>query len=652
MQIMKYRADIDGLRAVAVSSVVLYHSFPSVLPGGFSGVDIFFVISGFLISSTIFAAIDNREFSLLDFYIRRVRRIFPALFVVLLFAMAVGWALLSPSDYERLGRHVGAGAIFISNYALWSESGYFDASGQLKPLLHLWSLAIEEQFYLLFPLLVIVLSKLKFNRLSVVGTIALLSFSLNIIHYQDEPARAFYSPQTRIWEILIGSILAHATLTKPLYMNDGVRSGLSIVGVALIAFAMVSLSSSAPFPGWWALAPTLGTALVISAGPNAQLNRQVLSNPVLVWIGKISFPLYLWHWPLLAYARIYFSDEPPAIWRASAVVISVILAWLTLLYIEAPLRFGRFKTWKASGLAVSILLLGGIGLASPPIKVKIEVSNEKALFDAHFENAPPTLNYVVKSGVYAQYRNDCNFYDMEQYRAGRPTNIPVSSISPSCTDPGNKEKSLFLWGDSHVQQLYFGLTKTMPNEWNTLIVASSGCSPDTRSVHDSNSDYCARSNWFAMKSIHTLKPAVVVVAQQKDHDVAAMQRMSSDLQNAGAQAVIFTGPVPAWSAPLYKLMLDKWWDATPQRTYDGVKSEALEADNILKNQFPQMTSSRYVSLISALCNANGCLTYLGDDRMRGITAWDTSHLTLASSQYIAEQVLTPAILDTFTSSKK
>jgi len=279
-----YRADIDGLRAIAVLSVVIYHAFPSALRGGFIGVDIFFVISGFLISGIIFDSLERNRFGFLEFYARRVRRIFPALILVLITCLAFGWSLLLANEYQALGKHVAGGATFVSNFTLWSESGYFDAAAPSKPLLHLWSLGIEEQFYLCWPLLLWLAYRNHKNFLALTLLIALASYAINIRTVYSNPVAAFYSPLSRFWELMIGGILAYLVLHKPQYVSK--HSGVqSLTGLLLIATALFVLRDNSKFPGWWALLPTVGTFLVLSALPTAWFNRHVLSNRVLVWVG-------------------------------------------------------------------------------------------------------------------------------------------------------------------------------------------------------------------------------------------------------------------------------------------------------------------------------------------------------------------------------
>lgn len=380
----KYRPDIDGLRAVAVLSVVAFHAFPAWMKGGFIGVDVFFVISGFLISTIIFENLDRGTFSFAEFYARRVKRIFPALLLVLIASYAFGWFALLADEYKQLGKHIAAGAGFVSNLVLWGEAGYFDNSAETKPLLHLWSLGIEEQFYIVWPFVLWLAWKKKFNLLTLTFLVAFVSFYLNLKGIKKDAVATFYSPQTRFWELLSGSILAwFALYKKGAFANyklkiDGWLAKLiyretvevdgktlsnvtSFLGSLLLAYGFWRITKDVSFPGKWAVIPVLGAVLIILAGPKAWINRKVLSNKIAVWFGLISFPLYLWHWPILSFARIVESEVPSRNIRIAAVVLSIVLAWLTYKLVERPLRFGTHGKVKVVTLVLLMTIVGSLG---------------------------------------------------------------------------------------------------------------------------------------------------------------------------------------------------------------------------------------------------------------------------------------------------
>ena len=374
-----HRSDIDGLRAIAVTSVLFYHANSAWLPGGFVGVDVFFVISGYLISGIIFGGIARGTFSFADFYARRVKRIFPALLLVLLSVMVFGWFSLFTDEYQRLGKHVAAGAAFLSNIVLWKEAGYFDPAADLKPLLHLWSLGVEEQFYLIWPLLFVLLAKARRSALAAVGVITLASFALNLYWVDDHEVRTFYLPVTRFWELSIGSLLAYcqglglartgtaigrvsAFLSGA--ASPAMRNALAACGLGLLAAALVLLSKDDLFPGWFAALPTVGTFLLIAAGNRSWINSRLLGNPAMVWIGLISYPLYLWHWPLLSFLRILSPSRPSSGVTLLALAAAVGLAWLTYRFVERPIRTNRLRLRPSLALTFGVACVGVMGLSA------------------------------------------------------------------------------------------------------------------------------------------------------------------------------------------------------------------------------------------------------------------------------------------------
>lgn len=346
-----YRSDIDGLRAIAILSVVLYHAHEALLPGGFTGVDVFFVISGYLITKLIAADIAKGRFSIARFYVRRTKRIFPALFVVLLATLVAGAFLLPPSELRALGRSVAATAAFVSNIAFWQDTGYFDVAAETKPLLHTWSLAVEEQFYLLWPLALFLLTKMRVNLRGAVGVAIVLSFVVSCYAAVARPAEAFFLLPPRAWELLAGAALALGLLPTP--SSARARDAAALAGLVLVAAGVLFLDRASYFPGWNALLPCVGTALLIAASEQGDnvVARQLLSRRPMVLVGLISYSLYLWHWPLLAFARVTERgtlDVGPALLVVAAAVVLSALTWR---FVEQPLRA------KASTAPVAPVLL-------------------------------------------------------------------------------------------------------------------------------------------------------------------------------------------------------------------------------------------------------------------------------------------------------
>jgi len=352
-----YQPHIDGLRAVAVLLVIAYHAFPRRFPGGFAGVDVFFVISGFLISGLIQQKVESGTFNYREFYGRRIRRIFPALFVVLVGSLGLGLAILYTGDFQELCKHVTAAALFLSNILLYNEAGYFDAASDTKPLLHLWSLGIEEQFYIIWPFIAFISVKFRMNIGMVISLLFLMSFSYDIFLIRSDQAAAFYMPYARIFEILLGSGLSYANSRKINYnsFSSFTVNTISISGFFLILVSQIFLNLNSPFPGFWALVPTIGAAAIIFCGSKAWINRNIFSNPVMVFTGLISYPIYLWHWPLLVFLRLA-SPQPAFMSKILALLLSVVLAWATWRAVERPLRYGK------SGHIVPLLVVSMAGL--------------------------------------------------------------------------------------------------------------------------------------------------------------------------------------------------------------------------------------------------------------------------------------------------
>lgn len=373
----KYRADIDGLRAIAVLGVIIYHAFPQSLKGGFVGVDVFFVISGYLITGIIYKEF-GKNFNLYGFYKRRARRVFPALLTVLITTLILGYFTLLDTEYMHLGKHVKSNSYFFINFALVKEAGYFDTLVMSKPLNHLWSLAVEEQFYIFWPL-ILYFSWKKGGVVTITTLLIAVSFCMNIYFTFNNPTEAFFLPFGRAWELLSGALLALLSrnntysklkagidnfLGKLIYSDyknnvHTLNNLASVTGFICIICNLYFIRQS-HFPGFYALLPIIGTFLLISAGPEGCLNKRILSNKFLVYIGLISYPLYLWHWPILSFVYILETQFLTDNIKYVAVALSFILAHLTYIMIEKPLRSSKNLT-AIFMLCISMAIVGIFG---------------------------------------------------------------------------------------------------------------------------------------------------------------------------------------------------------------------------------------------------------------------------------------------------
>ncbi|MDC0461705.1 acyltransferase, partial [Alphaproteobacteria bacterium] len=358
---MKYRAEIDGLRALAVVPVILFHAGFEIFSGGFVGVDVFFVISGYLITTILIEDIENKRFSIVNFYERRARRILPALFFVMLVCIPFAWMWMLPSQMKDFSQSLVAVSLFASNILFWRESGYFDAAAEEKPLLHTWSLAVEEQYYVLFPIFLILAWRFGKNRVFwMVVVMAAISLLLSEWGWRNKATANFYLAPTRAWELFAGSIAAF------IVQKQGVQksNALALVGLAAIIFSIFFYDETTPFPSVYALVPVLGVVLLVLYADKETFAAKILSTKGFVGVGLISYSAYLWHQPLFAFARIRLLDNPPTMLMAGLSVMSVFLAYLSWKFVETPFRkksnFGKKSVFILSMSGIFCALILGI----------------------------------------------------------------------------------------------------------------------------------------------------------------------------------------------------------------------------------------------------------------------------------------------------
>ncbi len=430
----RYRPNIDGLRGIAVLSVITFHTFPLTVRGGFVGVDVFFVISGFLISYQIFDALDRDRFSYLSFYARRARRILPSLILVLFSCFLFGWITLLPHEFRALGKHIAGGAAFISNLILSQETGYFNISSEHNPLLHLWSLGIEEQFYIVWPIFLVLLTRLRQRTFEMLLATVGISFAINLFFVFKNPIIAFYSPITRFWELSLGSVMASLELYHPHFLRHNFLKQRAWLGVLLIVLAVTCLDGDFTYPGVWALLPTLGTAIILLSQEDDWVNHFLLSNRVLIGIGLISYPLYLWHWPLLAFARVIGGSTSPGL-RIKIITLAFLLATLTYLLLETRVRrlSATGNQWKfCSGLTLAVFFLGVLTYSFNGFAWRFGPKTRE--YSRQTEDW--TGNLIASGQCRKEYGSDQEFCNVNDIR---------------------KPPTTVLIGDSHANQLYYGL---------------------------------------------------------------------------------------------------------------------------------------------------------------------------------------------------
>jgi peptidoglycan/LPS O-acetylase OafA/YrhL len=604
-----YRPDIDGLRAISILAVIWYHAFPELVPGGFVGVDIFFVISGFLITRIISTELANDSFSILSFYRRRIRRIFPALIVVLAATFAFGWVVLLPRDFATLGADMAAGAGFVANLMQLKQQDYFAADAATNPLLHLWSLGIEEQFYILWPLLLIWLARSRFRAPLIVG-LAAASMVANLLLVGEHQAIAFYSPLTRAWELLAGALLVHTTAHGSVLLRRVPDDLKAAAGLVLIALAIAFLDSTSKYPGWGALMPVGGAVLLLDA-PRAAINRVLLSYRVMVYIGLISYPLYLWHWPLLSYLGILRNGVPTSLEKDLAVGLGFVLAAGTYHFIEKTIRSRRHAVL---GLIPAMTTIATVGL----------VTVAAGGFNFRFPADVAEIAGLPRSGN-SGFRADCFFLK----------GVDALPRQERCIE-GGTAPLLFVWGDSTAAALYPGLKAAeQRHEFRIAQFTGGGCPPIL-----AGGDYpqCEAMNEDTLETIRTAKPEIVLLHARwgANTNLPALRETIAALKRLGVPRVVILGPVPVWkrSLPFTLVNTYRFLHRVPDRLAITVNN--ADADELMA-RFSSGQPVEYLSSWKQLCNSEGCITRVGP-KATDVVAWDEVHLSDRGAVFLGAAV--------------
>ena len=612
---LRYRAHIDGLRAVAVLGVVLYHFGASGLPGGFVGVDVFFVISGFLISKSIYGDVEAGRFSLFGFYERRIRRIAPAFLVVTALTAAFAALILLPYQMMIFGRSVLWSVFAAGNIFFFQRTDYFGPAAQEMPLLHYWSLGVEEQFYFLFPALILVLQ--RFGRRAIAWSVpALLLASLAASQFMvtRDPAAAYFLLPFRAFEMLIGAALALPSLRFP--QSPAVRRVAVAGGCALILGGMVGLSSASPFPGLLALIPCLGAALVIwggEAGPS--LPTRLLGSRVMVFFGLISYSLYLVHWPIAALGREWLGPVAPLPFLLGGVALSVLLGFLSWRFIEQPVRVNRalftprvlVGATVAGTLALAAFAQTAIATRGLPQRLTPEV---RRLAAYAFYNADP----VFRQGV-------CFTPFFQAELAIKPECLPT-------THP-----SVLVWGSSHIAHFITAILAAGEARGYAVGQITGAACPPVLEAENSRMPYCAAMNAFARDWVRANKPDILVLgglatpSPELDAALAGFAR-------EGIRVVV-VGPVPLYRDAVPKLLARRLiaGDSNTRAGADLLPSARLH-DERLRAHFAGNPDVTYISVFDAACGGTDCpLTVDGVPLQH-----DPSHFTQAGANFFGRPV--------------
>lgn len=609
-----YRRDIDGLRAFAILPVLAFHAKLPGFSGGFVGVDVFFVISGFLITAIIAREIDAGQFSLLRFYERRARRILPALLVMIAAVLVLAAWLYLPADFAAVPRSALMTLGFLANVWFFTQTGYFGGPADAMPLLHCWSLAVEEQFYVAFPAVLWLCAKFApRQRLTIIAVLALASFALAVSKQADTDGFAFYLLPARAWELLAGSMLA--LLAQPQPDSRPLPQSLALVGLALIVWPVFAYGRTTVFPGVTALAPVLGTVMLIRFAPGTVVGR-MLSLPLLVGVGLISYSLYLWHWPLIVFAE--YVSNAPLVGARQAVVIaaSFVLAWASWRYIERPFRnaqrFSRRRIFTLSAV--------GMGVIAATAVAVLPLGGWPARFPAQVTRMAEAVNDISPK------RGACI---LDSAGGDRPDCVLGAATSPTAA----------LWGDSHGVELAFALGEKLERSGGAIVQRTRASCPPVVGYTVASDPGCRQSNANTLQHLlasHNIKRVYLVAfwaspAYRQPGMIRMIDDTISRLQAAGKQVVLI-GPVPRQPFDVPRHLAH----ATARGTLASARGTNLakyrDETSWLTSQYPRWTS-RNVAIIDPLAALG-----TGDHSRLSIGGkpayFDSHHLSLTGARAV------------------
>jgi peptidoglycan/LPS O-acetylase OafA/YrhL len=602
-----------------VTLVLLFHAWPALLPGGFVGVDVFFVISGFVVSRMVQRQLADGSFRVMTFFVRRVNRLAPALLLVLLTTLAFAVALLSPTLLAHVVAWAAAGLALVANLLSALQAGYFDQLAEVKPLLHLWSLAVEEQFYLVVPFAALLARRLPRATGWLAGLAALASFATCVWLTATAPQWAYALPVTRAWELLVGVLVAQ----RPGPLAQGtrwLREGLSLLGLAGVVGAAVFFDKTTPFPGAWALVPVLGSALLLSTGPDTLLGRAASARGPVA-LGLVSYPLYLWHWPVLTLGRLALEPEAHTVATPLLLAGSVVAAWATFRFVERPVR-ARQSRLVAFGLVATATALAALFTT-----LQLCLTPE----DWAFMN--PGAAKVARFERDYDYKTDARLGTCWLLDERGPED-------ESCVEvPADGRPLVMVWGDSHAARFTAGLRALRADRpvFRVGQRTRSSCPP----LFGVGTNVCREANRLVFEELQRVRPEVLVLnARWRSYpNLTVLHESLQRLHAALPQAqLIVVGPAPEWRVTLpWALSLRVGVEAVPER----LRPRDITAQQDFDRRVAEAVTSAgaaYVSALDALCTKQGdCLARLAAEPLM-LTTWDYGHLTTPAAKAVARRV--------------
>ncbi|WP_219773907.1 acyltransferase family protein [Polymorphobacter sp. PAMC 29334] len=614
---VRHRADIDGLRAVAIVPIVLYHAGIETLRGGYTGVDIFFVISGFLITQTLMADLSIGKFSVLTFYQKRVARIFPALLIVLVFVVLLTPAIIIiPSDIAAIDESIVAAAAFMSNMYFWSQVSYFAHAAESQPLLHTWSLGVEEQFYIFYPLLLIVLHRLASKHLILVlAAIGILSFGIGLLIQPRFPSSDFYLLPTRAWELLAGALLALDAFPN---IGRQLRAALAFAGAGLVVASMFFLPHWLPFPAPFALVPVAGSTLLLGYGERTIIGKGLSCAPMR-WIGKISYSLYLWHWPLITFYRQQFGDILSLRETLFLVAMSVIAATASYYIVEQPGQrwLRRLPKKRSVGLGMAcVLAIGTFSFVLANASNHLWPINSEAARIAEFQNYP-------------RMRHDHFDNRMPRCFVGSP-NEQLDTSNCLATKAGMR--NVVLLGDSHADMYGTQLRRLAPDV-NWLQATYFGCPPIVRGSRD------WRCNAMIEQVIGPLAASgkiqgIILASRWRADQIGRLSETVRLLSTKGLHVIVI-GPVDEYEGSFPSLLARAVQAGDPASVRRFLTPDRPQVDALVKAAAIASGAS-YISAYSVICPAGTCLLFAGN---RTPMHFDYGHLTEPGAEMVVRAML-------------
>jgi peptidoglycan/LPS O-acetylase OafA/YrhL len=615
----KYRPDIDGLRAVAVLPVLFYHLGISLMPGGFVGVDVFFVISGYLITSLISAEIHQGTYSITNFYVRRARRIFPALFFMCAVTALFVLLFCLPSDARRFSSALAAATLFGSNIYFYLTADYFAAAAETQPLLHTWSLAVEEQFYIFFPLILLVVRRYfgRQERLIMVA-LALLSLGISIWLVRTDQPGAFYLLHSRAWELLLGGLLALGVF--PAIRSRLLAGALGLIGLALIAGSVLLYRENMAFPGLAALAPCIGAALLIHTGKDASLlTARALSLWPVRFVGLISYSLYLWHWPVAVISRYvaFWNGWDPdlKLHKLAVLALSFAAAILSWHFVERPFRQQPYRLGSAAILSASAATMAFLVVAAG---VAYPLSQRFWQMPQSAERVLATLDYrptnAKRSCFLGPKTNDFRYFN----RAG-------------CLGMSDTKKNWLLIGDSQAADLWAGLSGVNP-EINLMQGTASGCKPLLDLKGERRCTDLMRFLFADFIPKHRFD-VILLSARWGSGNIADVRKTANALKPY-AERVVVVGPHVEYKLDLPWLLAASMLKNDPSVVDRARFAKQKQTDALFAEQL-RRDGTGYVSLYAALCPDGKCQV---TDEQGLPLAFDYGHLTASGSTVVAQRI--------------